>query len=177
MRSSPTLRRWAIGICCAVGVCILLNWPVSSLAPRHATRIRVAVIHSMWEQASREAELEVCFVGQGTTFSPSSPLEALDDPDPTFLAHFKALGIPVLPASSHTTQAPEDGTLGFIVQDVSGRRGAVLASGDIRQFTRMVVACRSFYCLGGMAAGAYKVYLVRLFGIAIPVRVVREWSA
>jgi hypothetical protein len=176
MRFTPRVR--PVVLVLSLGVVCALLWPLGSISPRQVVRIRERVVDSMWKRAIQEGKPEVCFIGEGTTFPATSSLaQIVHDPESGLLLDGRSCGVLIAPVSYHSIERPVNGTLGFVVKDKEGRSGVIVASGDIKRYSRILVSCRGYYCRGGMSAGECDVYLLQLFWRWMPIRIVDRWGA
>ena len=104
--------------------------------------------------SAMQDKLQACFVGIGTTFDPKDGDFAPRDPPKEFLSRFSNFPVPIFPVSANTNR--------FSAADSTGKRGLLLAAGNVRRWSIGIVVCRGFYYEGGLSSAGYEVYLLRV---------------
>lgn len=113
-------------------------------------------------------ELQVCYVGLGTTFDHSDKDFSPHDPPADFLRRFADLKIPVYPVSHAKSNHGK-------ITDDSGRPGLCLSAGNVRRWSLGLVRCRGMYFEASLSAAGYEVYMLRLPFAWIPLRAKMLW--
>ena len=170
--------RRVIGI--AVGA--LLVWlavPFPFLGEAGRSDVQEAAIRRVFQHngSGLQDQLEVCFIGIGTSLDPSDDDFTPGEPSKEFVDRFSDLPVPALPISQSRNALPggpgtvdsPDGGMFSHVTDATGRPGLIFAAGDVKRWSLGIVVCRGLYYEAGLSSAAYDILILRLPFAWIPV--------
>jgi hypothetical protein len=157
------LKRWHV-LSIAVGVLVAyFAVPFPFLGARGRDNVRESAIRWLLHHndSGMQNELQVCFIGTGTSFDPRATDFGPRDPSKEFLKRFSNLPVPTLPVSANTNR--------FGVADATGKRGLILAAGNVNRWSMGVATCRGLYYEGGLSSAGYEIFLLHLPFVWVPV--------
>jgi hypothetical protein len=165
-------RRVIYIIVALVVVYFAVPFPFLSVGSRDKVResaIRWLLHHN---DSGAQNEIQVCFIGIGTTFNPSDRDYTPHDPPKEFVARFADFPAPTFPLSASTNIA---GGIGGHVADLNGKRGLIFGAGNVKRWSMGLAVCRGFYYEGGLSSAGYDIYILRVPFAWIPVYAHMLW--
>ena len=139
----------------------------SSVDDVHECVIRWLYGHN---DSGAQGEIRVCFIGIGTSFNPKDSDFTPRDPSHDFMTRLADMPVTTLPIT-HGINAVDRGAIGGYAVDSSGRRGLMLAAGNVSRWSVGITRCKALYYEGGLSSAGYEVIVLR-----VPFKWIPIWS-